>query len=256
MASVPLGKAVAWIDGALDVKSFRDNSNNGLQIDAGRGEVSKIAFGVDASVRFLEAAAAAGAQLAVCHHGISWGGGIRTVSGGTGAAVRAALEGGVSLYAVHLPLDASAAYGNNFTMARALGLENLAPAYPYSGAPIGCCGTSPVGGAEFLEKVRETVSPCAAAYCGRIDRLAPGMRVGVCSGGGGFAIPMAKEAGHDVLLTGEFLLQDYVAAENAGQCVVAAGHYRTEKWGVRALAAAMRDALGVETEFADFDLPF
>ena len=59
MASVPLGKAVAWIDGALDVKSFRDNSNNGLQIDAGRGEVSKIAFGVDASVRFLEAAAAA-----------------------------------------------------------------------------------------------------------------------------------------------------------------------------------------------------
>ena len=256
MASLALREAVAWLDAALDAKAFRDSSNNGLQIDAGRGSVTKIAFGVDASVRFLKAAAAVGAQLAVCHHGLSWGGGIKAVSGGAGAAVRAALEGGVSLYASHLPLDASARHGNNFTMARALGLEDLEPAYPYGGAPIGCCGTSPLGGEAFLEKVRATVSPSAAAFSGDMSALAPGMRVGVCSGGGGFAIPMAKEAGHGLLLTGEALLQDYVAAENIGQPVIAAGHYRTERWGVRALAAAMRAELGVETEFMDFDLPY
>lgn len=257
-AGVPAARVAEWLDGELRTRAFADVSNNGLQIEARPGgTVRKAAFGVDASVRFFRAAAARGADFAVCHHGVSWGGGVRAVAGSEGAAIRAALAGGISLYAAHLPLDASEKHGNNYGMARALGLADLRPAYPYHGAEIGCAGELPeeMRPAEFLELVRRVVSPSAEYR----PAPAPDARirtVGVCSGGGGFAAADAAAGGHDVLLTGEASLGDYTAAENLGQAVVCAGHYRTEKWGVRALAAAMADALGIETEFVDFDLPF
>ena len=47
------------------------------------------------------------------HHGISWGGGIARIVDGVYNVVSAAVRRNVALYAVHLPLDANRAYGNN-----------------------------------------------------------------------------------------------------------------------------------------------
>lgn len=253
------GAAVAWLDKTLRTASCKDVSNNGLQIDAGNAAIRKIAFGVDASVRFFREAARRGADFAVCHHGISWGGGLRAVAGSDGAAVRAALECGISLYAVHLPLDANRRYGNNFSMARALGLRGAKPAYEYHGMPIGCAGFLPraMRAGDFLDLVRRRISASAGFFAPLApDAGKPVRMVGICSGGGGFAVQEAYDSGHDVLLTGEAGLADYTAAENLGACVIAAGHYRTEKWGVRALARAAAAALRTETEFIDFDIPY
>lgn len=242
----------SWFDRMLDVPSFSDVSNNGLQI-MNAGEVHKIAFGVDASARFFAAAAAEGADLAICHHGISWGGGIRRVTGADYAAVAAALEHGIALYGVHLPLDANRRYGNNFTMARALGLKELVPAFDYHGGAIGCRGR--LARAEtadaFLARVRKIVNPAAKF----LFRCSGEIRtIGVCSGGGGEMVAPAHELGCDVLLTGEAGLADYTVAENLGQTVVLAGHYLTEVWGVRALAAAAAESLHVPTVFINFNL--
>ena len=46
-----------WLDGTLDVASFSDVSNNGVQIDREGEKVTKVAFAVDASVAAVEAAA-------------------------------------------------------------------------------------------------------------------------------------------------------------------------------------------------------
>ena len=77
-----LKKIISWLDETLNVKSFSDVSNNGLQIARTGDEIECVAFGVDGSAKFIEEAAKAGAQLAIVHHGISWGGGIKTVTGG------------------------------------------------------------------------------------------------------------------------------------------------------------------------------
>ena len=66
-----LEKITGWLDRTLDVAAFSDVSNNGIQIDREGEKVTKVAFAVDASVAAVEAAAAAGAQLLVVHHGIS-----------------------------------------------------------------------------------------------------------------------------------------------------------------------------------------
>ena len=132
-----LGDVLSWIEGALDVKSFDDVSNNGLQIARDGEEVSLVAFAVDGSAASVKAAAEAGAQLLVVHHGISWGGGIRRIVEGDYAVVKAAMDANVALAAYHLPLDANRKYGNNWELARYLGLRRVAPAFTYGEASWG-----------------------------------------------------------------------------------------------------------------------
>lgn len=209
-----------WLDDVLDVASFSDVSNNGIQIARGDGDVDCVAFGVDASVRTVEAAVAARAQMLVVHHGISWGGGMVRLTGGVYNVVKAAMDGNLALYAVHLPLDAHPRYGNNFELARYLGLAKLEPAFVYHGETIGCVGELP-----------------------------DGRKVGICSGGGGEFAPRARELGCDLFVTGEADWGEVIAAENVGMKMICAGHYETETFGVKAVMKAMETALGVKTVF-------
>ena len=208
-----------WLARELEIAKFDDVSNNGLQI-AGPSDVTKVAFAVDASLESVKAAAACGAQLLVVHHGISWGGGIRRLTGGVYNVVKAAMEGGVALAGYHLPLDASRKYGNNYELARYLGLKKLKPAFPYHGNIIGVTGVNPQG-----------------------------VKVGVCSGGAGEFAEEAKELGCTLYITGEASWGEVIAAENCGIKMICAGHYATETFGVKALARAIQSKLHLRTEF-------
>ena len=208
-----------WLARELEIAKFDDVSNNGLQI-AGPSDVTKVAFAVDASLESVKAAAACGAQLLVVHHGISWGGGIRRLTGGVYNVVKAAMEGGVALAGYHLPLDASRKYGNNYELARYLGLKKLRPAFPYHGNIIGVTGVNPQG-----------------------------VKVGVCSGGAGEFAEEAKELGCTLYITGEASWGEVIAAENCGIEMICAGHYATETFGVKALARAIQSKLHLRTEF-------
>ena len=208
-----------WFARELEIAKFDDVSNNGLQI-AGPSDVTKVAFAVDASLESVKAAAACGAQLLVVHHGISWGGGIRRLTGGVYNVVKAAMEGGVALAGYHLPLDASRKYGNNYELARYLGLKKLRPAFPYHGNIIGVTGVNPQG-----------------------------VKVGVCSGGAGEFAEEAKELGCGLYVTGEASWGEVIAAENCGIEMICAGHYATETFGVKALARAIQSKLHLRTEF-------
>lgn len=242
-----LEQIAAWLDKTLSVGSFDDVSNNGVQVarrDA-TADVTRVAFAVDASVRAVRAAAAAGAQLLFVHHGLSWGGGIRRLTGGVYEAVRAAMDADLALYACHLPLDAHPTLGNNAQLAKLLGLKGVRPAFSCHGRAIGLVGEWPPRAkgrarapADAIDRrIRETVL-----------RLGAGARrLGVCSGGAGEFAEEARRLGCDLYVTGEASWGDVVAAENCGLKMLCLGHYETETGGVRAVAAAMRRALGVET---------
>lgn len=220
-----LGRITGWLDRTLDVAAFDDASNNGLQIARDGDGVEKVAFAVDGSAKSLRDAAKAGAQLLVVHHGISWGGGIKRVTGGEYEVVRAAIEGNVALYAAHLPLDANRRCGNNWELARYLGLKGVKPAFRYRGREIGVTGLN-----------------------------ANGKKIGVCSGGAGAMAAEAKELGCNLLVTGEADWGERVAAENIAMPIVCAGHYETETFGVKALMKLMKKTLGVATTFVALTL--
>lgn len=213
-----LEKIVGWLDRTLKVADFDDVSNNGVQIARRGEEVRTVAFAVDASVRAVKTAVEAGAQLLVVHHGISWGGGIRRLSGGVYEVVKAAMDADLALYACHLPLDANEKYGNNRELARYFGLKDVRKAFSYHGNVIGVTGRN------------------------RHGRL-----IGICSGGAGEFAEEAKNLGCDLYVTGEASWGDVIAAENCGIEMICAGHYETEVFGVRAVSKAMERALKVKT---------
>ena len=232
-----LEKIVTWLDKTLNVAAFDDVSNNGLQVERDQGsgigdQVKAVAFAVDASVKSVRQAAQAGAQLLVVHHGISWGGGIRRISGGVYTVVKAAMDANLALYACHLPLDAHPVLGNNAQLAKLLGLGKVKPAFSYHGNVIGL-----VGELSRLQSI---------AIGSRRHEFRPG-RIGLCSGGAGEFAEEAKRLGCDLYLTGEASWGDVIAAENVGMKMICAGHYETEVFGIRAVAKAMAKALKVKT---------
>lgn len=215
-----LEKIIAWMDGVLKPSTFDDVSNNGLQIARTGDEVRKVAFAVDGSARSVKAAAAAGAQLLVVHHGISWGGGIQRLTGGAYNVVKTAMDANLALYASHLPLDANKTCGNNWEIARAMKLKNIKPAFNYHGNVIGVVGTD-----------------------------TKGRKIGICSGGAGCFAPDAKAMGCDLFITGEADWGEVIAAENGGMKMECRGHYETETFGVKALMREMKKHLKVATTF-------
>ena len=216
-----ISKILSWLDDALAIDKYADDvSNNGLQISRMGEDVKLVAFAVDASVKSVQAAAKAGAQLLVVHHGISWGSGIQRLTGGVYNVVHAALAADLGLYAAHLPLDANKDFGNNWEIAREMKLKKITPAFNYHGHVIGVVGIAPSG-----------------------------KKVGVCSGGAGDFAADAKALGCDLFVTGEANWGEKIAAENIEMKMECRGHYETETYGVKALAKKLKAALKVPTIF-------
>lgn len=207
-----LEKIASRLDKMLAVDEFDDVSNNGVQIETS-ADVKTVAVAVDASLNSVKRAAAAGAELLIVHHGLSWGGGIKRLTGGVYQVVKAAIDANLAVYACHLPLDAHPTLGNNAGLAKELGLKNLKPAFSYHGNVIGFVG----------RKGRELV--------------------GVCSGGAGEFAEEAKRLGCTRFITGEASWGEVIAAENCGMTMECRGHYETEVYGVRAVGAALEKTL-------------
>ena len=74
-------------------------------------------------------------------------------------------------------------------------------------------------------------------------------RIGIVTGGAGGEIYVAARAGVDTYITGEAPHWAAVAAEELGINLLLGGHYATETFGVKALAAAacatFRSAVGI-----------
>lgn len=229
----------AWLDNVLDVASFDDVSNNGVQIACREKDCPLVAFAVDASARAVKAAAAAGAGMLVVHHGVSWGGGIKRIEGGLYSVVKAAIYADIAVYACHLPLDAHPLYGNNACLVKELFLESPRRAFTYRSSPIGFV-------AEATSKTSDALSGLCARSRVPAFAVDEGDLVGVCSGGAGDFAEEAKRLGCSLYVTGEAGWGDVIAAENCSMRMICLGHYATEVFGVRALSAETEKSLGVK----------
>ncbi len=130
-------------------------------------------------------------------------------------------------------------------MASALSLQNARPAFG-----IGQMGELPYeltlqDFAERVQKLTGEISPRAAGGGGGTGVH----RLGIVSGSGAEYITQAAELGLDTLLTGEPEHKHFHDAFELGINVVYAGHYETETFGVRALAARLEERFGLPWQF-------
>lgn len=245
---------VAFLDRELRVGAFRDDSNNGLQVE-NSGPIRTVCCGVDATAAFFEAASAKGADLVVCHHGLSWGDSLKRLTHLNYKRVAALMRHDMALYACHLPLDAHPRLGNNACLARALGVRRLRPFGEYHGQAIGFAGSlpSPVSYATFKQRVARVTGGEPRTMDFGPSRI---RTVAVITGGGSDMLEEAARKGIDVFVSGEPKLVAYHTAQEYGINAVFAGHYATEVFGVKALAAELKRRFGVETAFIDMRVPY
>jgi dinuclear metal center YbgI/SA1388 family protein len=243
-----LAELTEYLDAYLRVGEVPDYPNawNGLQVENG-GEVTRVAAAVDASEAAVREAARRGCDLLLVHHGLFWDP-QRPVTGRRFRKLSLLLHHGIAVYAAHLPLDVHPEVGNNVVLARELGLKVEGWFGAYQGTPLGVWGT--------LELSREALAARLDELLGGPVRLLPGgpervRRVGVLTGAGGSLIGDAIGAGLDAYVTGEGAHHTYFDAVEGGINVYYGGHYATETWGVRALAAHLGDRFGLPWEFLD-----
>ena len=244
---------VAHLDRLLAVGSIPDFAPQGLQVE-GRAEVRKVAVGVTASAELFRRAAAAGADLVLCHHGILWSSGPAVVRGSFKERLELLLTNGMTLLCYHLVLDAHEEHGNNALLARAFGLADVQPFGEYRGTKIGRKGRfpQPVPRAELAARVASVVGGRPLVFDFGPD---PVRTIGIISGGAVGDFTQAIDEGLDAYLTGEVKEHVQELAREERRTYVAAGHYRTETFGVRSLGEWITREFGIPCEFLDVPNP-
>ena len=253
---VPLADIVRELDRLLRPEDFvNDVSHNGLQVEGASQGVTRLCCGVDATPAFYEAALARGAQLLLVHHGISWGSSLNRIAGANCRLVAPLIRADAALYAAHLPLDAHPRFGNNAGLARALGLTKLKPFGCWHGYSVGFQGVlpRPVRWETLLERL---AAACPGGELHHVDHGPERVRtVGVVTGGGGAAeYAQALEAGLDAFITGEMNLTAWNAASIGDAHYAAAGHYATERFGIRAITEHIAQRFSLPWDFIDFSV--
>jgi dinuclear metal center YbgI/SA1388 family protein len=244
---------IAFLDELLEISAFSDYGPNGLQVP-GAEEVSRVVTGVSAQLELFERAAAAGAQLVLCHHGLFWEFHSRSISPAMQQRLRVLFDADMSLAGYHLPLDAHPEVGNNALICAALGFEQAEPFAEHRGRAIGFVGRLP-NGIQFAELQRR----CVEAFEQEPFVFDSGPElvrsVGVVSGGADSSFGEAIERGLDAFVTGEAAEHVMAEAREGGVHYIAAGHYATERRGIRRLGELVAERFGVDHEFVEIPNP-
>ena len=248
MPKTSLASLVSHADKILNTAGIGDYSGavNGLQVE-NSGGVSRIAAAVDASLATVRLAIKARADLMIVHHGLFWSPS-HPWTGKKFELMRLLIENNIAIYSSHLPLDAHPKLGNNAQLCAALGFKKLQPFFASHGQPIGFKASVSIS--------RDDLAMRLARVVGNKPLVIPGgnalcHRIGVVTGGAGGDLKMAAAEGVDAFITGEGPHWTYALAEELGLNVFYAGHYATETFGVKALAANLSKKFGVPWTFLD-----
>jgi dinuclear metal center YbgI/SA1388 family protein len=238
---------LAFLDRELEIGRFRDYGPIGLQV-AGKADVSRVALAVSSTLEVFEAAAAAGADMLLVHHGLFWDGDSRVVDDVMRRRLEVLFRAGITLAAYHLPLDAHRELGNNAQLARVLGVAVDDWFMEDRGAPIALRGRflPPLTLDALAARVEEETERTPLVLPGGPDTI---RSIGICSGGAARGIRIAAGLGLDAWLTGEPSEDSRALAAELGISLLAAGHYATETFGVRAVGRELVDRFDVETTF-------
>ncbi len=231
---------VRYLDAYLRIQAFpQDPAQNGLQVE-GKKTVRKVGAAVDAGEAIFQKALEEGVDFLLVHHGLFWGKPFPIV-GHHKRRLELLLQGGISLYAAHLPLDAHEEVGNNFVLARDLGLVDLEP------WDVGVRGRFPIPTPllQVADRLGQLTGMQPLVHQGGADRVETAILV---SGSGAGLLPRVDA---DLFITGEPKHAVFHETFERGLNVIYAGHYDTETFGVKALAAHLEARFGLPWVFLD-----
>lgn len=239
----------------------------GLLVGDPKNEVTRMMTCLTLSPNVAEEAILGRAQLIVSHHPLPFRPITRLTTAQTPSRILWQLaRAGISVYSAHTAFD-SATRGINQRLAQRLGLQQIKPLQaknamgpesftdsvgreppPGEIAGVGRCG----------EWLPENSAAALATYVKQqlqLERLSLSgpatqtvRRVAIACGSGGSLVPLAIAAKCQALITGDIGFHDALEATANGVCVLAIGHYQSERFAMEELAVELG------TTFPDCDV--
>lgn len=247
--SVSLSELVAFCDQRTRRKEIKDfeGAYNGLQLD-NNGTVTKIAAAVDAGQLPFEDAISAEVDFIICHHGLYWNAPI-PLTGPSYKKIKTAINGNLAVYGAHLPLDGHPEIGNNALLAEQLKLKKIGTFLTFEGNDMAVITAGPKGGRAELRQSLQALFP--DSYQAIEYGSSSPQRIGILTGSGQSAVPHLLANQIDTLITGELRQHHFNMAQELGLNLYPCGHYATEVFGVKALAAEAAKKFGLEWTFIE-----
>ena len=243
-----LQEIVEYCDETLRINEIADwdNALNGLQIE-NSGRVLRIGAAVDASTQTFTLAVDKGVDFLIVHHGLFWQG-LQPVTKILRRQLQLAFKRDLAVYSAHLPLDVHAELGNNALLAESIGLRAATPFLEEKGQMVGVKSRSAHDREALLAKLNKLLGGSVRAFDFGPRKT---RSIGIVTGAGGSEIYRVAAERVDTFITGEAPHWAAVAAEELGINLWLGGHYATETFGVKALAAQVSKKFGIPFEFID-----
>lgn len=269
-----------YLNSLLDHANIKDESLNGLQFP-GNKTVKKIAIAVDACLHTITKAIEENCDFLFVHHGLFWSfQGANRVDENLKNYYKILIDGNLSLFASHLPLDLHSKYGNNSGLISLLGGELKDSFCPYHGVEIGYYSDSfenwslgkllnelvqklslskisllPKGSME-LEDITFNKTHGSVSSSNSMDELlqeytTPVLGVGIVSGGGSDGLEDLQKNKIDTFITGEVPHYSIIKAREDNVNLIVAGHYKTETVGIKLIAKHLMEKFNLESVFID-----
>ena len=243
-------------------EDFDDYCINGLVIE-GKKEINKIGFGVSFNGLFLERAVNSGLDAVIVHHGIVQKR-FFSLRGIERERVRKILNNDISLFGIHLPMDAHPEIGHNSLLLKYIECDILEPLK---------CGFFGRNSAKktldhmlkiLHDKLHSDDFDCSGTICddefnlrnrSGFMVLANGPEIPenifVASGGSTDLYEEAVLRGADTFFCGEIKEHIPAISLETGTNFINLGHYYSEKPGIIELMNRISNEFDVETEFID-----
>jgi dinuclear metal center YbgI/SA1388 family protein len=254
VAVATCNQIIGYLDELLDPTAYDDYGPNGLQVP-GSEQIQTVVTGVSANAELFARAREEDADLVLVHHGLFWAGPPRPLDRASKRRLQLLFDADIALAAYHLPLDGHLEVGNNALLARAIGAGEIEAFAVHRRATIGVRARFPDAGiapAELVERVHAATGRAPLAFTDGPD---PVRTIGIASGAGADHLEDAIAEGLDAFVTGEPAERSMARAQEAGVHFLAAGHYATETFGVRALGERLAERFGCRHVFVDIPNP-
>ena len=247
-------------------ENYQDFCENGLQVE-GQEEVRTIVFGVSFNLPFLQRALEKEPGAIIVHHGI-FQSGVFKITGVLKQKIKILMDRGISLYGIHLPMDAHPEVGHGVLLLSALGAGGIEP------FDVGAWGENVKG--HSLDRMLEIfhrelhpgdfVSPqegedgifsLSSAYGFRVLRNGPAVpkNLAVITGGSADFYEKAIARGADTFFCGDIKEWTPAISVETRTNFVNLGHYFSEKPGILALKKIIAGKFAVRTEYIEIPNP-
>jgi dinuclear metal center YbgI/SA1388 family protein len=251
---IPRKKLEEWLNNYLEIDKISDYLPNGLQIE-GKDSVGKIVTAVSINLEVVEAAVKNKADAIIVHHGMFWKSDETVIRGYRKNRIKMIIKNDISLFTYHLPLDLHREISNNRLILKGLGVDEIKePEDTKIRYSFGLKGVfqSPPSFDKLVQKVSNLFGTEARFFhygSNKINSLY------VVSGAGRNMIDQVPRLGVDAYLTGDAQENtEYVAKEELLNYIYA-GHYNTEKPGIKELGEQIKRHFQLDVQFIDISNP-